>query len=62
MPASSPPAADRNEDRIQVAAALAQDFHRDGPLPGDDVGIVEGVHEHQTALARQLQCPLEPLS
>ena len=54
-----PAAADRHEDRIQVAAALAQDLHRDGPLPGDDVGIVEGMHEHQIALARQLQCLLE---
>src|ERR1700730_5371618 len=51
--------ADRHEDRIQVAAALAQDLHRDGPLPGDDVGIVEGMHEHQIALARKLKCLFE---
>src|SRR5947209_18780506 len=31
-----PISADRHEDRIQIAAALAQDFHRDGSLPGDE--------------------------
>ena len=54
-----PAAADRHEDRIQLAAALAQDLHRDRALAGDDVGIVERVHEHQVALARELQRPLE---
>jgi hypothetical protein len=41
----------RHEDRVEIAARLAQDFHRDGALPGDHVGIVEGMHEGQVALA-----------
>ncbi len=34
---------------------LAQDFHRDGALPGDHVRIVEGMHEHQAALAGEFR-------
>ena len=34
---------------------LAQDFHRDGALPGDHVRVVEGVHEGQALLALQVQ-------
>ena len=33
---------------------LAEDLHRDRALPGDDVGIVERVHERQPALLHQL--------
>mmetsp|Transcript_9617 Transcript_9617/g.22294 ORF Transcript_9617/g.22294 Transcript_9617/m.22294 type:complete len:496 (+) Transcript_9617:394-1881(+) len=40
-------AADRNEDRVNGARMLAQHFHRDGALAGDDVGVVEGVDEGQ---------------
>ena len=47
-------AADRNENRIDaVAVLLAQDLHRDGPLPGDHIGIIEGMDEYQVAIARE---------
>jgi len=48
-------AADRHEDGVERAAGLAQDLDRDAVLAGDDIGVVEGVHEHQVALARELQ-------
>ena len=44
-------AADRHEDRVDLAARLPQDLHRDGALPRDHVRIVEGMHERQIALA-----------
>ena len=57
-PGDQTAAADRNEDRVDgVAVQLAQDFHADRTLTGDHVRIVERVHEHQTALARQLDGP-----
>ena len=40
-----------------VAVQLAQDFHGDRALPGDHVRIVERMHEHQSALARDLHGP-----
>ena len=40
-------AADRDEDRMDRARMLAQDFHRDGALARDDVGIVERVNERE---------------
>ena len=47
-------AADRDEDRLDaVAVPLAQDLHGDRALAGDDVGIVERVHEHEIAVARE---------
>ena len=56
-------AADGHENRVDVVAVvLAQDLHGDRPLPGDHVGIVEGVHEHQPALAGELDAPLIGLS
>jgi hypothetical protein len=48
-------AADRHEDRIDRTLALAQDLHGDRSLPGDDVGIVVGMHECGTALFLQRQ-------
>jgi hypothetical protein len=44
-------AAHGHEDRVDVAARLAQDFHRDGALPRDDVRVIEGMHEREVALA-----------
>ena len=52
-------AADRHEDRVELAAGLAQDLDRDRALAGDHVRVVEGMHEHQVALARELERPLE---
>ena len=40
-------AADRHVDRADRAGTLPDDLHGDRPLPGDDVGVVEGVDEHQ---------------
>ncbi len=45
-----PTAADRDEDRIGRRRHLAQDFHADRALPGDDVGVVERMDERQLAL------------
>ena len=55
MPAMQAAAADRHEDRVELAAALAQDLHADRALAGDHVRIVERMHEHQAALARERQ-------
>ncbi len=46
-----PAATHGHEDRVDVAARLAQDFHRDGALPRDDVRVIEGMHEREIALA-----------
>ncbi|KAG9552532.1 hypothetical protein KCV01_g22872, partial [Aureobasidium melanogenum] len=35
---------DGHEDRVEAPLMLAEDFHRHGPLAGDDVGIVKGRH------------------
>ena len=43
----------RHEDRIDLAAGLADDFHADGALPRDHIRIVEGMHESQPLGARQ---------
>src|SRR5262249_3738748 len=50
-PADQPAAADRDEDRMDRLAALAEDLESDGPLPGNDVGIVVGVDEREPAAA-----------
>ncbi len=47
--------ADRHEHRVQRSRVLAQDFHGDGALAGDDFGIVEGVDEGQLVLFLQLR-------
>ena len=49
MPADQPAAADRDEDRVDRLAQLAQDLHRDRALAGDHVGVVVGVDERQPA-------------
>ncbi|MNG40677.1 hypothetical protein D3C84_1293740 [compost metagenome] len=40
-PGDQPTAADRDENRIQLAGVLAQDFHCHGALPGDHVRVIE---------------------
>ena len=43
-----------DEDRLDVVAVpLPQDLHGDRALSGDHVRIVERVHEHEVALARE---------
>src|SRR5256885_4569799 len=54
-----PPLFRSHEDRVEVTAGLAQDLHRNGPLPGDDIGIVEGMNEYEIALALEPQRVLE---
>ena len=50
MPRDQAAAADRHEDRVDlVAVMLAQDLHGDRALAGDHVGVVEGMHEDQSA-------------
>jgi hypothetical protein len=45
-------AAHGNENRVDVVAMmLAQNLHRDRALPGDHIGIVEWMHEHEVPLA-----------
>src|SRR5450759_881584 len=47
----------RHEDRVQLSAALPQDLEADSPLPRDHIGVVERMHEHEMALAREHQRP-----
>ena len=44
-------AADRDEDRVDRLAQLAQDLHRDRALAGDHVDVVVGVDEDQLPAA-----------
>ncbi len=53
--ADQPAAADRDEYGIELAGRLAHDFHADGALSGDHIRIVERMHEHQVAFARDDQ-------
>ncbi|MNF98207.1 hypothetical protein D3C84_810610 [compost metagenome] len=48
-------ATDRNENRIQRALMLTQDFHRDSALPGNDVRIVKRRNKGTTGFARKVQ-------
>ena len=50
-PRDQSPATDRHEDGIELALVLAQDLHGDRALPGDDVGVVERVHERRGPVA-----------
>ena len=50
-----PPAAHRDEHRVQGLSCLAHDFHPDRALARDDIGIVVGVDERE--LARALEAP-----
>jgi|SRR5450432_143770 hypothetical protein len=50
-----PAAADRDEDRVDGAAVLAQDLHAYGPQPRDDFWIVVGGDERQVALRSEAQ-------
>ena len=50
-----PAAADGAEDGVDRPGVLAQDFHRDGALPGDYIWIVIGVHEGHAFLFFQFQ-------
>ena len=59
MPRIRPPPPTGTKIASSVAAALPQDLHADRPLAGDDVRIVERMHENQIALARQRQRALE---
>ncbi len=45
-------AADRHEHGVDLARGLPHDFQADRALPGNDVDVVERMHEHQVALAR----------
>ncbi len=38
-------AADRHEDRMQVAGVLLENLETDRSLAGDHIGVVVGVHE-----------------
>ncbi len=49
-------AADGHENRVQRPLVLAQDLHRHRALAGDDVGVIEGVHEAQPLGLLHLQC------
>ncbi len=42
-----------------MSSGLAENLDRDRALSGDDVRIVEGMHEDQVALARKNQSALE---
>src|SRR6185312_12944425 len=55
---NEPSATDRNEYGIELPAALARDLHADRALPGDHVGVVEGMHEREISLTAQLRCAL----
>ncbi len=48
-------AADGHEDRVDVVGALPQDFHPDGTLPRDDVGVVERMDVGQPFGLRDFQ-------
>src|SRR5690348_7913787 len=48
-----PAATDRHEDGIDLTAALAHQLHADGALSGNHVRVIEGMHEHQMALASE---------
>ena len=51
-PANHATAANRHEHRIQRPLMLAQDFHGDGTLPRNHLGVVIGVDEGQIVLFR----------
>src|SRR5260221_4810590 len=42
-----------HQDRIELTARLAGDFHADRALSGDHVRIIQGMHESQTLISRQ---------
>ncbi len=49
-------AAHGNENGVDfIAMALAQDLHGNRALPGNDIGIIEGMHEHQVSLPAELR-------
>ena len=50
-----PAAADGHEDGMQRAGVLAQNFHRDGALAGDNFGIVIGVDVGHAAFLGERQ-------
>ena len=52
--ADEPSTADRDEDGVDRLAQLAQNLHCDGPLAGNHVGIVVGMHERELAAACDL--------
>jgi hypothetical protein len=51
--AAAADAAENGMDRLRM---LAQDLHADGPLPGDDIRIVEGMHESQFLAFLESHC------
>ena len=58
-PGNQPAAADRDEDRRDVAEPMPQDFIADGALAGDDQRVVERMDERQsrsTASSWQRAC------
>src|SRR6266540_3635905 len=48
-------AADRDEDRVEIALPLAQQLHADRALTGDHIGIVVRMHERRLRPALQLE-------
>ena len=48
-------AADGSKDRMDGLRVLAQDFHRDGTLPGDHIGVIIGMHKNHPVLLLQFQ-------
>ena len=56
-PRDEAPAGQGHEHLVQIRQLLEQ-LDRDGPLPFDDVGIVEGVDERQAARGGEGRCAL----
>src|SRR4051812_41921811 len=42
-----------------MAACLPEYLHSDSALAGDDIGVIERMHEHEVALAGQCQRAVE---
>ena len=59
IPAIRPPPPIGTKIASTLPAGLPQDLHADRALAGDDVGIVERMHEDEVTLARQHQGALE---
>ena len=53
MPEISPSAPDGDEDSVDRAGVLTEQFHRNRALAGDHVGIVERMHELEALLGHQ---------
>ena len=52
-PSNQPPSPHGQVDRRRWFIALAQDFHANGSLPSDDIGVIEGMDKTQPPLLLQ---------